>query len=65
MGKSLHKGVETTMKKQKHIIDPSEETTISYDTVLDEVIDPQNEDENAEAEYEGVDPETIDDQPPY
>ncbi|GEK31364.1 MAG: hypothetical protein RR603_05230 [Kurthia sp.] len=53
------------MKKQKHKIDPSEETTISYDTVLDEVIDPKNEDENAEAEYEGVDPETIDDQPPY
>ncbi|GEK35429.1 hypothetical protein [Kurthia sibirica] len=42
-----------------------DKTPESYDTVLDEVVGGEAKEENAEAEYEGVTPEELDDQPPY
>lgn len=36
----------------------------SYDTVLDEVIGTEDEEENVEADYEGLSEEELDDEPP-
>lgn len=49
------------MKKEE---EPMEDQKIeSYDTVLDDVIE-EDDEENAEAEYEGVSEDVLNDHPP-